>query len=546
MLRRLDWHLPAILFGCLVAIGVAGALLYFLVTRETPAPGGTYIEGIAGSPSALNPLLASFNDTDRDITALIFSGLTRLGADGTVLPDLAREWTVDESGKTYTFVLRDDARWHDGQRVTVDDVLFTIGMLQDKDLQGNPELAALWRKVKARAASDDSVRLTLEQPFAPFLSYTSIGIVPKHLLGPVAPKDMAGASFNAAPVGSGPFRLSEASLEQVGLGAYLDSYGGRPFLDRIQFKFLPDDQALAAALTTRQVDGGLLRPSVGKEAIDRVRAVPGMAVSNAPRASYSLLLLNTRSPLFKDKSVRQALAYSIDAQKLVDEAVGGQGVPAEGPIASASWAYDESVSHYDYDPNKASQLLEQEGWKINGSGLREKESQALKFNLLTNDDKLRIATGQEIARQLKPLGVQADVAASGVTGLFQNFLLPRKFDAVLYGIDPGYDPDPYPLWHSSQATGDGLNLSVFSQPEVDALLEKARTSTSVDERRELYRQFQVAFAEDLPSIPLYHPLYAYALPQSVKGVNLGLFYETSSRFLNVKEWYKETKRTFRS
>lgn len=546
MLRRIDWHLPGILFGCLIASSVVGALVFILATEEQPAQGGTYVEGVAGTPASLNPLLASFNDADRDLTALLFSGLTRLDGDGTVRPDLAQEWSVANDGKTYNFLLRDDARWHDGQPVTPEDVALTVRLLQDKDLKGNPELAALWRKVKVETNGDAGVRFNLEQPFAPFLTYTGLGVLPRHAVGAVQAKDLAAASFNAAPIGTGPFRIGEASLEQVTLAANASAHEGSPLLEKIQFRFLPDDASLAAALATRQVEGGLLRPSVGKEAIDRLHGVEELQLHVAPRASYSLLFLNTRSPFFKERAVRQAFAYGVDPVKLVQDVVGGQGIPAEGPIAKDSWAFDQGVWRYSYDPAKAAQLLEEQGWKPNSAGIREKDGQLFKFGLLTNDDKARIALGDELAAQLKRIGVQADVASSGVTGLVQNFLLPRKFDAVLYGIDPGYDPDPYPLWHSTQASGEGLNLSVFAQPEVDQLLEKARTSTSAEERRRLYKQFQAAFAEEVPSVPLYHPLYTYALPRTVKGVSLGLLYDTSSRFLNVREWYKDTKRVFRS
>ena len=122
-------------------------------------------------------------------------------------------------------------------------------------------------------------------------------------------------------------------------------------------------------------------------------------------------------------------------------------------------------------------------------------------------------------KMLRRIGIQAELAASGPTGLAQNFLIPRKYDAILYGIDPGYDPDPYPLWHSSQATADGLNVSGFSNPQMDGLLEKARTTTIVAERKQLYDQFQDAFEDEMPSILLYHPVYTYAQDRRLRNVD---------------------------
>ena len=544
MRRRRNWSTPALLFGCLVLAGIVGGFLYFVTTEKQPGNGGTYTEGIAGSPIRLNPVLASSNDLDKDLTTLLFSGLTRLAADGSVLPDLADSWEISQDGRSYTFHLRKGAKWHDAQPVVADDVVFTFRLLQHDDIQANPELTALWKRVQIAKIDDGSVRITLDEPFAPFLSYTTLGILPSHLLQDTNPKDLASADFNARPVGTGSFRLKEATIDQVTLEANPASYRGRPFLDGITFRFFQDDQALAAALSTKQVQGGLLRPSAGTDAIASVQANSGLTVRALPRASYSVLFLNTRSPLFQDKTVRQAVAYSIDRQGLINNVMGGLGTIADSPLVPDSWAYDRNTTAYTYDPDRATKILESGGWKINSAGVLEKGGRALGFSLLTNNDKTRVVQGEALVRQLKKARMQVEIGASGFTGLLQNFLLPRKYDAILYGIDPGSDPDPYPLWHSSQASGAGLNVAAFSKPDMDGLLEKARTTVNLEDRKRLYEQFQSAFAEEMPSIPLYHPLYLYAVDRRVKGISLGVLYDTSSRFLNVNEWYMNTRRTW--
>ena len=338
--------------------------------------------------------------------------------------------------------------------------------------------------------------------------------------------------------------MKEAAIDQIVVEANPEEHFGRPLLDSIAFRFLRDDQTLAAALSVGRVEGGLLRSSVGKASIERVRQNLDLVLRDTPRSSYSLLFLNTRSPLFQDKIVRQALAYSIDHEGLVEQIVGGLGVVATTPITPNSWAYDPNIQQYPYLPDRASQLLDENGWKMNGAGIREKDGRTMKFSLLTNDDKLRIALGEELVRTLRKVGVQADLEASGPTGLTQDFLIPRNYDVILYGIDPGYDPDPYPLWHSSQATGEGLNVAAFSHPDIDRLLEKGRLSTDLEERKQLYGQFQDLFAEEVPSILLYHPLYTYAMHRRIKGVSVGVLYDTSSRFFNVRDWYSETPRVW--
>ncbi len=544
MLRRRFWPLPLFIFAGLVAAFAIGALVYAFGTVERPRPGGAYVEGIAGSPLSLNPLFASFNDPDRDISKLLFSGLTTLDRDGMVLPDLADKWDIAGDGKSYTFHLRPGVRWHDGRSFSPEDVVFTYRFLQTKETQVDPDLTALWQGIKVEKADAESVRFVLDQPYAPFLAYTTIGILPQHLLQDVAPKDLAKTGFNARPVGSGPFKIKDVAVDQVTLEANPDYYAGRPYLNTMTFRFFRDDQALASAIAANQVNGGLLRSTVGKDAIALVGQNREMVLRAMPRTSYSVLFLNTQSALFKSKTVRQALAYGINQEALVERVAGGLGVVAESPIPQDSWAYNPNAKRYPYDPVKAAQLLESEGWKLNANGVREKDGQPFKLALLTNDDKLRVAAGEELVRALRRVGIQGELAASGPTGLAQNFLIPRKYDAILYGIDPGYDPDPYPLWHSSQATADGLNVSGFSNQQTDELLEKARTTTDVAQRKKLYDQFQDAFEEEMPSVLLYHPVYTYAQDRRLRNVRLGVLYDTSSRFFNVREWFMETQRVW--
>ena len=251
-----------------------------------------------------------------------------------------------------------------------------------------------------------------------------------------------------------------------------------------------------------------------------------LSLYTAPRSSFSLLFLNTTSALFNQKPVRQALAFAIDRNRLVQNVLGGQAIVAEGPFVPNSWAYQTPENHYGFDPAKAGQLLDAQGWRLDpATGVRQKEGEQFRFTLQTNDDRVRVAAAQEIARQLQEAGIAASVTSSGVADLVRNALLPRKYDAILYGIDPGSDPDPFPFWDSSQASGNGLNLSLFSDQQANSLLEQARTTGDIGQRRALYQRFQVLFEDQLPSIPLYFPIYTYAVDQKVKGISVGVLYD---------------------
>lgn len=542
MYRRGYRNNAALLGGGIVTVIAAAVLLYFMTTHEAPGTGGTYTEGIAGNPIAANPLLAAHNDPDKDLSALLFAGLTRIDKDGAVLPDLASSWEASDDGKIFRLKLRPGLKWHDGQPLTAEDALFTFRLLQLDSTQADPDVTALWKKVRIEKVDDQVIQLSLDTPFAPFLTYTAVGLLPRHLLNDVDPKNLATHEFNVNPVGAGPFRLKDARIDQVTLEANKDFYQGRPLLDNIVLRFVKDDQTVAAALATNQLEGGLLRPSLGAETLTKMEQHKGLNTNILPRASYSVLFLNTDSAAFNDKNIRKAVASSIDKDQLINSALGGIGIPATGPIVPGSWAYAGNADGPAYNPVQASKLMTDGGWRKNGSGAWEKDGKEISFYLFTNNDKTREATSEALGLQLKQGGFKPQTASSGTAGLLQNFLIPRKYDAILYGIDPGADPDPYPLWHSSQNTQDGLNVSALKQPKVDELLEKARTTIDPGARREFYRQFQQLFADEMPSVPLYHPGYLYAVDRAVKGMSLGVLFDPSSRFQNVTKWYKNTRR----
>ncbi len=191
--------------------------------ERVPAYGGSYVEGVVGRPVRINPLFVD-SPVERDLTTLIFSGLTRAGPDGTILPDLARGWDITPDGKTYIFQLRPRVLWHDGDPFDADDVVFTATLLASPGYPGDPAVAALWRTVTVSRVDRLTVRFDLQEPFAPFLAATTIGILPQHLLGDLDATAVAAATaFNDAPIGTGPFRLRQLTSE----GAILDAY--RPY-----------------------------------------------------------------------------------------------------------------------------------------------------------------------------------------------------------------------------------------------------------------------------------------------------------------------------
>jgi peptide/nickel transport system substrate-binding protein len=540
--RRSRWPLLA---GLVLGIVALSALWY--ATREgsepqAAAPGGRYLEAVVGSPLRVNPLYAAFNDADRDLATLVFSGLTRLGPDGTVLPDLAESWEVSPDARVYTFHLRQGVTWHDGTAFTADDVIFTWGALSDPDFKGEPSLGQFWQQVECTRRDDFTVVCELPQPFAPFPAHATIGILPRHCLEDLSAEGLFIAPFNEQPIGTGPFILRTLNSQSALLESNPSYHWEEPMIAAIELRFFPDYSSAAAALQDGRVQGLFLGPEASPDILEPLEQDQNLQHLASRRNSYTLLYLNTRMPPLDETSVRQALIYALDREALVAGRLDGRAQLADNPIVPGTWAYSDEVRRYRYDPQEARSLLENGGWQINSRGVLEKGGRELRLALLTDNDPERAAIGQEIARQLRAVGVDASQQAQAGSDLVRNFLLPRRFQAVIYGWDQGYDPDPYPAWHSSQVRERGFNLAGYTDPHLDQILSEARQTNDLEQRKALYTEFQQMFAEEVPSILLFYPVYNYFVDKDVKGVSLGILFEPASRFANVHQWHVKAKR----
>ena len=499
-----------------------------------PAPDGVYREALVGRPATLNPLLAN-SDVERDIASLLFAGLTRADGRGGVQGDLAERWTIGDDGKTYTFELRQNARWHDGRPVTPADVVFTVRLMQDPDFPGSGALTALWRAVQARVVGERGVSFTLNEPYSPFLTQTNFPVLPAHLLRGVFPGDLPTHEFSVQPVGAGPFKLARA-YEAADVSLLLDRhenyYAGQPSLRQIVLRYYPSYDEALADLKAGVVDGlgGVPSARLGEARDDQA-----LRLHSASLNGYMTLLLNQRRPLFQQREVRQALALAINRGALVQEALGGAAMPGASPIPYSSWAYDPApVTGTIHD---ARALLETAGWYVRGAdGVRERDGKRLTFNLLTTDSGERLEVARVLSQQLRALGVQVTVVTVPSVDLIPRHLASHDFDAALFGwITPADEPDPYAQWHSSQAER-GYNFAGWNLSRADEALEQARLATDRDTRRGHYREFQRLFASEAPSIVLYYPQYTYVTTTRLQGVDLAPLSRPADRFRGVHAW----------
>lgn len=549
MTRHIVWQAILALLGIalifIVLFQLASTVPPEVITVKVPVAGGAYIEGVLGYSETINPILAPAmvpgNPVDQDLSALVFDGLTRLDESGQVSPALATAWQVSEDGTTYEFSLRQDVAWHNGAPFTAADVAFTVQAIQDPGFQGDPSLAELWRNVTVTQLDSHTVRFTLDEPFPSFLHYTTIGLLPVHLLGNVPAADLPSHSFTIQrPVGTGQFRVESISSDQVVLATNPEYWGAVPYLEGLEFWFYADWEGLLEDYGRGEIQG-FHPPDLEK--LQTVVAIPDLELYSAQSTGYGLVYLNLGReslPFFQEQEVRQGLFYALDRQVLVDEVLAGQGLVADSPILPTTWAYDPTVRQYEYDPERAIGLLDASGWlDSDADRIRDKDGLPLAFTLLTSDDPTMVRMATEIAHQWQAVGVDATVQSVASESAIQ-LVRSRDYDAALVEIDLTADPDPYPLWHSTQAEF-GQNFAGYASAEADLVMEEARRTADPEQRIDLYHRFQQIFTTEVPSLLIYYPIYTYAVDAQVWDVQLAPMFHTSDRFRNIWAWYAETE-----
>ncbi len=520
---------------------------------KIPIRGGRYTEAVVGGvPTAINPLLPT-TETDPNVTSLIFSGLTKLDGQGNIYGDLADKIDLDPEGKVYTFHIRDNATWHDGQPVTPQDVLFTIHLLQDPHFPGDAALADFWRTVTVDLPGGNQVRFTLSDRNSPFLSYTTLGLLPQHLLGGIKAEELRDLPFNLSPVGTGPYRFVQLdrNTPAIDLTLWSKHYEvvteAAYYVQELRFQYYPSFE-LALDVAKQSKDSGVM--GLSEVPITSLAQAATTLNPNQKDASwqfygyniaaYTALFFNFQSPLFSDRAVRQAASYAIDRDSIVQNALGGQAIAGDGPIHPSSWAYKNETGKHKFDPDTAKKTLDDAGWKVKTPGQpREKDGTKLTFTLVTNSSAERPLVAQLVQKQLVAVGfdVQVNTTALSSFDLQRTYLEPHRFDAAIFGWDKLLgDPDPYILWHSTQADG-GYNFTNFRDSEADQLLENGRRATNPNERKILYNQFQDLFASEVPAVVLYYPRYVVAIAKNVNGIEADTIDTPADRFRGISHWF---------
>ncbi len=522
---------------------------------KVPTEGGSFVEGVVGTPRFANPLFA-ISDADRDVTTLVYSGLLRAIDGGVLVPDLAKSYEVSEDGLMYTFILKDNLVWHDGKPITADDIIFTIEKAQDPTLRSSKR--ASWDGVTVEKITDKEIKFTLEQPYTPFLENTTIGILPKHIWQEIDSEQFGFSKYNVEPIGSGPYKIVNLKKDAAGIPKYYDFTPFKkfaldgPYITNIRMKFYSNTEALLKAFENGEIESiNSISPKIAENL-----NIQGVRVEKTPFPRvFGVFFNQNQAKIFTDKTVRQALNKAIDKEKIVNNILYGYATAIDSPVPPGTLGYKGPVKETEFASQEerlayARELLEDDGWKFDEEKKvmvkkTKKETRELTFSISTSE----VPELKEVANALKEewekIGARIEVKIFEIGSLNQNVIRPRKYDILLFGEIVGRGSDLFAFWHSSQRLDPGLNIALYANITADKLLEDAREITDTKERIKKYEAFQDEVVSDIPAIFLYSPDFIYVLPKKVRGVELGSATTPSERFLNIANWYIETNRVWK-
>ncbi|HVP20454.1 MAG TPA: peptide ABC transporter substrate-binding protein [Anaerolineaceae bacterium] len=552
-MKKLRWQLIIIfLTGLVVGVLLLAEQQPTTQVISTPAPeqGGVYTEALIGSMQRLNPMLDFANPVDRDVDRLLFSRLITFDSRGIPQPELAETWNVSKDMTVYNVAIKSGVKWHDGRPLTADDIIFTIDLLRAGGTFIPADVQAFWKEVDVQAFNDTNLQFKLPEAFSPFLDYLNFGVLPKHIYGDKKLDEIANMPDNLHPVGSGPYQFDRLVVENdkitgVALSVFGDYYGKKPFIEQVIFRYYPDGPSAYKSYQDGIVQG---IGQVTDDILPAVLADPALSVYSARRPEMAIVLLNEKDPqatFLKDPIVRRALMEAINRQALINKNLNGQAIIADGPIFPGTWAFYEGNETLDYAPDQALSNLKNAGYTAStdkGSPLK-KGDQALTFELIHPDDATSQAIAKSIQKDWAAIGVKVQLTALSYQKLVADRLDKRSYQAALVNMNfsSSPDPDPYPFWDQAQATG-GQNYTQWDNRMASEFLEQARTTTDIAERIKLYRNFQLLFTQDMPAIPLYYPIYSYAIDHQIQGARIGPLYDTSDRFTNIVDWFLVSKK----
>lgn len=522
---------------CVVAGLFVATNGYYGATEEVPATGGSFTEGIVGQPTSISPLSPSVSDADMSAIQLLFPSVE----------DIAASYAENTDRTTFLVTLKKNLLWDDGKPLTADDVVFTVETLQDLSVR-SPQTGA-WQGVIAEKTNDDEVRFTLRTPYAFFGdTVRKLKIAPRHIFGAIPAANLQLSKYNLEPVGAGPWMFKKMTTERNGFITKMDFvpnpryYGAPPFITSFSLHFYPNEEQVIEAFNTRRIDG------VGSIEAKNAKAllVAHRILSISLSRYYAVFFNPNTHPALKDKVVRRALAVAIDRKKITHDVFNDYAATAEGPLSPQTAGYDAAVYRETSNPTQnAQQLLETNGWMVNPEdGIRYKtigkERIKLEFTALVPDLSFLARTMEIVKNNWTAIGVQINISLMSVEDMQKGPLKTRNYEMAVFGNVLKDNPDVFAFWHSSQKFYPGLNLALYDNKQVDAILTELQKAAMPDNAQ--LKKLQQLVRDDAPAAFLVNPNYLYALPNNLRGFNAENILSPADRLADTAKWYLRTKR----
>ena len=515
---------------------------------EIPVEGGTLNEGVEGYPRYINPLLP-ITDAGRDLGKLVYSGLMKVSPDGSIKPDLAKSYTVSNDGLVYTVVLKDNIFFQDNAPVTAYDVEFTIKRAIDPVVK-SPK-AADWSGVSVKVIDEKTIEFSLKKAYAPFIENMTLGILPMHIWKDVGADAFLFSEFNFEPIGSGPYMIKDVKRNSSGLPDYyhfvpFSKYvGGTPYISNLYIHFYPSEDELITAYKGGTIDS---MSSISPENASQINTSRSSVISSPLPRFYAVFFNQNQAKIFANKAVRQALSISAPQADIIKSVLMGYGTPITSPLPQNISKNPTNTTSSEAAIKQAKDILANDGWSVSTStGMLTQKAKkgstasTLSFSLAVPDVPELKAAAELVRQAWTKLGVKVTVEVFDSSDLEQNVIVPRKFDALLFGESTGRNTDLFAFWHSRERMSPGLNIAEYTNAKADKLLESARATGNESDRIGLYQQFEKEITNDVPAVFLYSPDLIYVIPKTLKGASMANITDASERFVNIGNWYMETE-----
>ncbi len=528
---------------------------------EIPADGGTITEGIIGMTNTVNPVLAT-SEADKDLVSLVYSGLMRKKSDGTLIPDLAIDYPIiSPDGKTYTFKLKENVKFHNGKSLTIDDIIFTIEKIKDPSLKSPKKI--IWDNINVKKIDDSTIEFSLPEPYIYFLDNTTIGILPSSLWKKVNPSEFSISPLNIKAIGSGPYKIQSVSKNSDGIPEKyeLESFNGftlgKPHIKEINIISYANEKELIKALNSGSINQ---TNGISANNIKDIKENDYNVTTATLSRSFGLFFNNSKNKVLEDTSIIKAINVGIDRQMIINQVLSSYGTPINNPIPESLIDYENDIPS---KTDEAINLLEKSGWTIRDNGFRSKGGEVvttqtkkvngknitkevktntplveLSISITTGDTPELKSTALLLKEQLEKIGIKVDIKIYE-SGQLSKLIEDRDYEVLLFGQIINNESNLYSFWHSSQKTAPGLNIAMYNNKKVDAILESIQDTPSLEKRIPKYEDLFKEFNTNIGAVFIYSPKYLYITSKKLNNVSLGTIRTQSDRFLSVYEWYAD-------